>query len=177
MRTRIVFALACVAVTTIGSAVGLACGDKFLLVGRAMTFQRAYAAVHPASIVIVLPPKTVKTAAVRDSRLLTALKMAGHKVEVVKQPADLRDALSRSHRDIVLVERADVTTVADVAVSGQAKPAIVAVMEDPTAAELASAQRQLEYVLKTPQPANQVLNMLDDVMKARIDAARASAGH
>ena len=177
MRTRIVLALACVAVTTIGSAVGLACGDKFLLVGRAMTFQRAYAAVHPASIVIVLPPKSVKSAAVRDSRLLSALKMAGHKVEVVKQPVDLRDALARSHRDIVLVERADVTAVTDAAVAAQAKPAIVAVMEDPTAAELASAQHQHEYVLKTPQPANQVLNMLDDVMKARIAAARAAASH
>ena len=170
-------AIAFLAVTTIGSAVAFACGDKFLMVGRGLSFQRAYAAVHPASIVIVLPPKSMKSAAVRDPRLLTALKMAGHRVEVVKQPSDLREALTRLRRDIVLVERADAAAMAgDISTEGQLKPTIVAVMEDPTPAEVAAAHQELDYVLKTPQPVSQVLNLLDDVMKARIDASRHSAG-
>jgi hypothetical protein len=176
MRTRLAIGMVCLAVTTIGSAVGLACGDKFLMVGRGITFQRAYAAVHPASIVIVLPAKSVKSAAVRDPRLLTALKMAGHKVEVIKQPADLREAFVRSRRDIVLVERAEVAAIADIVTPGPQKPAVVAVLEEPATVEPVSAPPQVDYVLKTPQPVKQVLNLLDDVMKARIEAARQPAG-
>jgi hypothetical protein len=176
MKTRMAVALTSLTLVTLGSAVGLACGDKFLMVGRGVSFQRAYAAVHPASIVIVLPPKSVKSAAVRDQRLLTALKMAGHKVEVIKQAADLRDALTRSRRDIVLAERADAAAFPDLTTEGQVKPAIVGVVEDPTPTEFAAARQQLDYVLKVPSSASQVLNMLDDVMKTRIDAARRSQG-
>jgi hypothetical protein len=176
MRTGVRLAIASLAVATIGSTVALACGDKFLMVGRGLSFQRAYAAVHPASIVIVLPPKSMKSAAVRDPRLLSALKLAGHRVEVVKQPADLGEALARLRRDIVLVERADAAVIADISPDGQLKPTIVAVMEDPTPAEVAAAHQELDYVLKTPQPVSQVLNLLDDVMKARIDASRHPAG-
>jgi len=174
MRARL--ALAFLAVTTIGSAAALACGDKFLMVGRGVSFQRAYAAIHPASIVIVLPPKSMKSAAVRDARLQSALKMAGHRVEVVKQPANLREALMRSRHDIVLVERADGAALAEIGAAGLPKPSVVAVMEDPTVAEVAAARHELDYVLKTPQPISEVLNLLDDVMKARIAASRQAAG-
>ena len=42
---------------SLGAPVLWACGDKFMLVGRGVRFQRAYAAIHPASILILLPPK------------------------------------------------------------------------------------------------------------------------
>jgi hypothetical protein len=80
MRTW-VFGAVLVATVVAGVSEPLfACGDKFLLVGRGVRFQKAYAAIHPASILIVVPPKVVKNAAVRDGRLMTALKMAGHRV-------------------------------------------------------------------------------------------------
>ena len=162
-------ALACVAVFAIGSQVLSACGDKFLLVGRGVRFDRAYAAVHPASILIVLPQKSVKSAAVRDSRLLTALKMAGHRVEVVQQPANLSDALKRSRHDIVLAERADASAVRTAATGeGAAKPSIVGVLEDPSSSALTAARQELEYVLKTPDSLAHILNLLDDVMQARL---------
>ena len=164
-----VLALACLTIAGIGSQVVSACGDKFLSVGRGVTFQRAYAAIHPASILIVLPPKNVKSAAVRDSRLLTALKMAGHRVEVVQQPADLSEVLGRSRHDIILAERADASAIRDVAAAGgQPKPSVVGVLEDPSSSELTAARQQLEYVLKTPQPLPQILNLMDDVMKTRL---------
>ena len=137
-----------------------ACGDKFLLVGRGARFQNAYAAIHPASILIVLPSKSVKNAAVRDSRLRTALKMAGHRVEVLQQPANLADALSRSRPDIILAERADASVIPDGG-GGQPKPTVIAVLEEPSSSELASASQQFEGVLKTPQPLSQILNLLD----------------
>jgi hypothetical protein len=150
-----------------------ACGDKFLLVGRGARFQKAYAAIHPAAILIVLPSKSVKNAAVRDSRLRTALKMAGHRVEVLQQPANLAEVLSRSRPDIILAERADASVIPDVGGGGQPKPTVIAVLEEPSSSELASASQQFEGVLKTPQPLSQILNLLDDVMKKRLGKARA----
>jgi hypothetical protein len=168
MRARAVsFALILLAIASLGSDVVSACGDKFLLVGRGARFQQAYAAIHPASILIVLPPKSVKSAAVRDSRLVTALKMAGHRVDLAQQPANLAEILGRSRYDIVLVERTDASTIPDVGV-GQPRAAVIAVLEEPSSAELALARQQLEFVLKTPQPLFQILNLLDDVMKARL---------
>ena len=173
MRNRIVVAAAFLTVVGAGSQVASACGDKFLLVGRGVTFRRAYAAIHPASILLVLPAKAVKSAAVRDSSLLTALKMAGHSVDVVQQPANLLEILGRSRHDIVIAERADVPDIAILAApGGHAKPSIVAVVENASATDLTAARQQLDYVLKTPQSLPQILNMLDDVMKARVDGAR-----
>jgi hypothetical protein len=158
-----------------GSQAVSACGDKFLLVGRGVRFERAYAAIHPASILIVVPPKSAKSAAVRDSRLLTALKNAGHRVEVVQQPANLADALGRSRHDIILVERADASALHDITPpAGQVKPSIVGVLEDPSPSALTDARQQLEYVLATPTSLGHILNLMDDVMKARLDNARRS---
>ena len=177
MRMWVAPALAFLTIVGTDSQAVSACGDKFLLVGRGVTFRRAYAAIHSASILIVLPLKNVKSAAVRDSRLLTALKMAGHRVEVVQQPANVSEILGRSRHDIVLAERADASAIGVVAgVGGQPKPSIVAVLEDPSSSDLTAARQQFEYVLKTPQSLPQILNLLDDVMKARIEGAHRPAG-
>jgi hypothetical protein len=176
MKTCLALALGCLAVAGAGSQAVSACGDKFLLVGRAMRFEHAYAAIHPASILIVFPLKSVKSAAVRDSRLLTALKMAGHRVEVIHQPVTLADVVGRSRPDIILAERTDALAIRDIAAPpGQPKPSIVGVLEDPSSVELTAARQQFEYVLKTPDSLAHILNLMDDVMKARIENARRTA--
>jgi len=176
MKTLVGAALTVVVLAGVGSQGASACGDKFLAVGRGLRFQRAYAAIHPASILIVLPLKTVKTAAVRDSRLVTALKMAGHRVQTVQQPANLADVLARSPHDIVLTEKADASAVRDAAAAnGQPKPAIISVFEPPSVPEVLPVTQQFEYALKTPQTLSQILNLLDDVMKARRDSVRRAA--
>ena len=132
MRTWAGILVACLTIAATAPQTASACGDKFLLVGRGVSFRRAYAAVHPASILLVLPPKSVKSAAVRDSSLLSALKLAGHRVDVVQQPANLADALGRSRHDIVLVERADASAAGEAAAStAQTRPSIVSVVVSP----------------------------------------------
>jgi len=173
MKTWLAFVVGGLAIAVSGSQAVSACGDKFLLVGRGVRFDQAYAAIHPASILIVVPVKSVKSAAVRDSHLLTALKRAGHKVEVVQQPANLADAVNRSRHDIILVEQADVSALHEIpTAAGQLKPSIVGVLEDPSPSALTDAHRQLEYVLPTPTSLAHILNLMDDVMKARLDSAR-----
>jgi hypothetical protein len=172
MRPWIALAVAVFTIAGVNSHVLRACGDKFLLVGRGVRFQRAYAAIHPASILVVLPPKSVKSAAVRDSRLQTALKMAGHRVEVV-QSANMADALARSRYDIVLAEGADALGAAGVGPAGPTKPSIIGVLEDPSSAALAAAGQQFDAVLNAPQSLPEILKLLDDVMKTRVQKTRA----
>jgi hypothetical protein len=165
---------ACLTVGAIAPESVSACGDKFLLAGRGVSFRHAYAAVHPASILLVLPPRGVKNAAVRDSSLLSALKLAGHRVDVVQQPANLADVLGRSRHDIVLVERADASAAGEAAASAaQTRPSIVSVVEESSGQ--APAAPQGEYILKAPQRLPQILNLLDDVMKARLDEQKRTA--
>jgi hypothetical protein len=173
MKGWLTFVVGGLAFAASGSQAVSACGDKFLLVGRGVRFEQAYAAIHPASILIVLPARSVKSAAVRDARLVTALKNAGHRVEVVQPSANLADALSRSRRDIILVEQADAAALHDItAAAGQAKPSIVGVLEDPTPSALSDARQRVEYVLPTPTSLSRILNLMDDVMKARLDGVR-----
>jgi hypothetical protein len=174
MKTWVALAAVFLTVASIGSQAVSACGDKFLLVGRGVRFQRAYAAIHPASILIVVPPKSVKNAAVRDSRLQTALKMAGHRVEIVA-PANLAEILGRSRYDIILAERADALAIPDVLPAGPSKPMVIGVLEDPSSAALTAAHLQFDGVLKAPQPLSEILKLLDDAMMARIDNGRRQA--
>ena len=176
MKTCLALALGCLFLAGAGSQSVSACGDKFVLAGRAMRFDHAYAAIHPASILIVFPLKSVKSAAVRDSRLLTALKMAGHRVEVIHQPVTLADVVGRSHPDIILAEREDASAIRDfTAPTGRPKPSVVGVLEDPSSGALTAARQQFEYVLKTPDTLSHILNLMDDVMKARLENARRTA--
>jgi hypothetical protein len=172
MVLRVSLVMAFVVLLGTRSSVLSACGDKFLLVGRGILFQHAYAAIYPGAILIVQPPKAVKSAAVRDSRLVTALKLAGHKVDVVQQPTNLADVLRRSPYDIVLAERVDASSIPEVATEGRLKATIVAVLEDPATTDLAAARQQFGVVLKTPERLSQILNLFDDVMKVRREQLR-----
>jgi len=177
MKALVAAFLAVEILGALGAQTLSACGDKFLSVGRGPRFQRAYAAIHPASILLVLPPKSVKSAAVRDSALATALKMAGHRVDTIQLPAPLADAVGRSKRDIVLAERADAGAVRAAVATSQMQPAIVAVVEDTPAHDTAPTIDESGYVLKTPLPLVKILNLLDDVMKDRAAAARRSSAN
>jgi hypothetical protein len=174
MKTWVALAVALVTLISLGAQAVSACGDKFLLVGRGVRFQRAYAAIHPASILIVVPPKSVKNAAVRDSHLQTALKMAGHRVELVPQ-ANLAEQIGRSRYDIILAERADALAIPDLVSAAPVKPSVVGVLEDPSAADLAEARQRLQAVLKTPQSLFEILKLVDDVMATRLDNSRRQA--
>jgi hypothetical protein len=86
--------------------------------------------------------------------------------------ADMADQIGRSRYDVILAERADALAIPDLASPGSVKPSIVGVLEDPSAAELADARQRLEAVLKTPQSVVEILKLLDDVMKTRLDNSR-----
>src|SRR5438094_6740049 len=76
-----------------------ACGDKFLVVGRGVAYQRTYTAPRPASILIYKDANPGVSSAIKDLDLQATLGMAGHKFQVVETPSALEAALQSGRFD------------------------------------------------------------------------------
>ena len=149
-----------------------ACGDKFLLIGRGARFQRAYAAAHPASILVYTHQQSARAAAVRDPELLGSLKLAGHKVQTVEDQSKLQDLLKSGGYDIVIADFSDAATVEQHVRNATSKPAFVPVMYKPSKAESDAAQQQFACLLKAPDKISHSLGAIEDLMKARLNVAK-----
>jgi hypothetical protein len=147
----------------------LACGDKFLMVGRGAKFQRAYASVYPGKILIYARPSTDGKSAIRDPQLHKALRQAGHAVSVIEDWALLEAALKTAPSDVVLV---------DVAEAARLKTTLEASPTHPDALFVAfpSAVPPSDVIcrLKSSDKPIRFLDEVENVMKARSKRAKAS---
>jgi hypothetical protein len=146
-----------------------ACGDKFLLVGRGVAYRRAYAAVYPASIVVYADPKRTAAKAIRDPKLQTDLKQAGHRVLLVETDAALAKALESGAVDLVLTDAADAERTSKQATTAPSKPTVLPVMYEPTKAEAKEIEAKYQCRLVSSDRADRYLVAIDNAMKTRID--------
>jgi hypothetical protein len=145
-----------------------ACGDKFLLVGRGVKFQRAYAAIYPASIVIYAQPQRSAAQAIRDPRLQTDLKQAGHRVVLVDSDAALARALDSGKVDLVLTDVADADLTSRRGAASPSRPTVLPVMYEPTKDEAKAIESRYQCRLKSSDRVDRYLATIDDAMKARV---------
>lgn len=138
-----------------------ACGDKFLVVGRGIRYERAYAAKYPASILIYSDNKD----GVKD--LQTMLKRSGHKIETVGDEAKLFSTLQSNKYDVVVVGLSDVALLEKKVIATPSKPAVLPVIYNVTGAELDAAKSQYSCVLKYSNKNKNAVNVIDEVMEAR----------
>jgi hypothetical protein len=148
MRKVLILGLAAGAVC-LGWADAQACGDKFLVVGRGVKFQRAHKAVHPASILIYMNPGSRLPTVAKKIKLESNLKQAGHKVQTIEDPTRLDDALKSAQYDLVLADVADSPSLEKHVSARTSKPVVMPVLYQPTADELAAAQKQYGCAMKT----------------------------
>ena len=146
-----------------------ACGDKFLLVGRGVAFHRAYAAAYPASIVVYAQPQRHAANAIRDPRLQSELKLAGHRVILVENEGALTRALESDRVDLVLTDVADADRTSKEAAASPSMPAVLPVMYEPTKEEAKNIEARYQCRLKSSDRADRYLIAIDDAMKARAD--------
>lgn len=100
-------------ITVIGLWAGadlLACGEKFLAVGRGTRYQRPKN-FRAASILIYANPSTGLQAALKGSPVESALKHEGHRTTTVETPEQLSAVLAGGRFDVVLVSSADAAAV------------------------------------------------------------------
>src|SRR5437867_7323949 len=80
----------------------LACGDKFLVVGRGTRYQRPKNA-RAASVLIYANPSTGLQAALKKLPVESVLKHEGHRSTTVEAPDQLSAILASGRFDVVLV--------------------------------------------------------------------------
>lgn len=143
----------------------LACGDKLLVLGRGVRFQRAFAAVHPASILIYRP----RTAAAPDAfkEFDATLKDAGHKLQAVDNATALADALKTGSFDLVLVDLASAQALEQQVRSSASKPTLLPLSYKASKADAATAKQRFGSLLSIPSKSGQYLATIDRAMESR----------
>ena len=169
MQTKTALLAGVMTVGLVAADTAQACGDKFLLLGRGVKYQRAYAAVYPASIVIYAVPQRSAAKAIRDPRLQNELKLAGHRVSVVETEAALARALNSERVDLVLTDVADADATSQQGAASQSKPTVLPVMYEPTREQAKAIEARYQCRLKSSDRADRYLATIDDAMKVRAD--------
>ncbi|MGQ0736231.1 MAG: hypothetical protein ACT4QD_21580 [Acidobacteriota bacterium] len=156
------------------SVVAEACGDKFLLVGRGARFQRAYASVYPGHVLVYARPGLGAKAPLRDARLHSLLRQAGHAVSVIEDESLLAQAVRSANIDILLVDLSDAARVDAMAANSVSRPRTVPVRPVVDTPELKKLQQQFMCKLKVTDNSVRWLDTIEDAMKDRVTARRAS---
>ena len=143
-----------------------ACGDKFLVIGRAM--PRAQKATNPATILLAMNAQGPGAAAVRAMKLEATLKQAGHSVETMGERGGLAQWLSSRRYDFVVTDLDAAAVAAREASASPSRPEVIPVaMEDAAPAARKAAEK--DYVLVIPAPSRSVgyLRAIDKAMARR----------
>jgi len=141
---RRLLALGLIAIVTTASVDLLACGDKFVRVGRSARFRR-YAAVHPAAILIYAPAHSTP-AGIEALKVL--LKQAGHKPVAVDSGSDVLSALAAEPYDLVIADYADAGQIRSGVRSLPSRPEVLPILYKPTKAVEAEAVKQYVCLIK-----------------------------
>jgi hypothetical protein len=162
---KLLFTGIAAAALALGPVAVLACGDKFVVLGRTGRF---FVTKYPAAILIYVNPGSHMPAAMKEFRLEATLKRAGHKPKTVDSSADLEQALSSGKYDLVLADLSDCPGVEKDAVSAVSKPLVVPVLYKPTPDELAAVEKKYGCLIAPASSrSTDLLPVLDQAMQNR----------
>jgi hypothetical protein len=164
MRRIAAFALASAICLTSDA---LACGDKYVILGQGVRFQRAYAAAHPANILLFLKSGSKWSAQENRERLVTVLRLVGHHPDTVATIGELQAALGTNKYDVILTEfgtEADVTAVAR---DSSVHPTVVPVVLDPTRDQMKQLQVNDACAVQLSKRSHELLTVINVVMEQR----------
>lgn len=146
---------------------GFACGDKYVVFGQGVRFQRAYAAAHPASILVYLRPGSKWNAPENRERLLTVLRMVGHHPEAVTTSDELRAAAGTGKYDVVLTEFADLAQASESVATVTRRPTVVPMVFDPSRQEMAKIEQENRCAVQVTKRSHELLTVINTVMEQR----------
>jgi hypothetical protein len=164
---------------TLGALVGfvctvqplLGCGDKLVLLGRGIRFQRMIATKHPATILVYLNPGSGISAADREYQLRPLLKLAGHKPQSVSNSADLTKEISSGRYDLVLADYSEARALEKQINAAKPKPALIPVMYNPSADQRAVADKEYSCLVAPAKKNYDLLKVIDQAMTTRSEGS------
>jgi ABC-type amino acid transport substrate-binding protein len=148
-----------------------ACGDKFLLLGRSVSYGNLLKSSKPGNVVLYSTPKLPP--AFGDGRFDLLMTVAGHHLAIVSDRPALHSALATGKVDLVLADGVVSRAIAD-DVSASSAAVIVPILVDAAASERASFEKDFGCILRLPSDSRKVIDALDRAMKLR---ARRAAPH
>jgi hypothetical protein len=162
-RALIVAVLAAVALA-FGGGVAAGCGDKFVLIGGAARVNRSK---FPSRVLVFMNPASRVPAAEKEFHVEATLTAAGHKAKVVESGAEVQKALDTGKYDLVLADVADVPELRKQCGASASKPAVLPLLYKPTAAELATAEKEANCLVRPSKKSSDLLAVIDETMKDR----------
>jgi hypothetical protein len=164
---------------TLGALVGfvctvqplLGCGDKLVLLGRGIRFQRMIATKHPATILVYLNPGSGISAADREYQLRSLLKLAGHKPRAVTSAAELTTELGSGNYDLVLADYSDSVVLEKQVLAAKAKTTLIPVVYNPSAEQRAAAEKEYSCLVAPAKKNYDLLKVIDQAMTTRSEGS------
>jgi hypothetical protein len=146
----------------------LACGDKFVVFGQGVRFQRAYAAAHPANILVYLKPGSKWTTPENRERLLMVLRMVGHRPQAVSTIGEMQAALAAGQFDILLTEFSAVAPATETIAGAGVRPTVIPMVFDPSREELKKIETQNSCAVAVTKRSHELLTVINDAMGQRL---------
>jgi hypothetical protein len=144
-----------------------ACGDKLVLLGRGIRFQRMIATKHPATILVYLNPGAGISAADREYQLRSLLKLAGHKPRAVATATELTKEIGSGSYDLILADYSDAAALEKQIPAAKPKPALIPVMYNPSADQRAAAEKEYSCLVAPAKKNYDLLKVIDQAMTTR----------
>ena len=139
-----------------------ACGDKFLVLGRGLRYERAYPATHPASILIY------STDVKSSKELSKILGKAGHKVTNVPTPDQMFSTLGSSKYDVVLISIADAPAMERKIMETPSTPSVLPVIYKAQGSEFDTKAAEYPCILMYKDKNHNPIAVIDQVMDDRM---------
>jgi hypothetical protein len=146
-----------------------ACGDKLVLLGRGIRFQRMIATKHPATILVYMNPGAGISAADREYQLRSLLKLAGHKPRAVSTPGELTKEIGSGSYDLILADYSDAAALEKQIPAAKPKPVLIPVVYNPSADQRAAAEKQYSCLVTPAKKNYDLLSVVDQAMVSRAE--------
>ena len=168
MKKPVMIWLLVSAVVVLSTLPAGACGDKFVVLARCVSYQRVVNLAHPGHLLIVWTPGSKPGAAIRDRELQQTLQQAGHQVTVVEESTQFDDAIRSGQFRVLLVDIADAERIEQRLRAASAKTVVLPVLRQASKADYAQARQQYKCAVNIPSRRSQVLTAVADAMNRRL---------
>jgi protein-L-isoaspartate O-methyltransferase len=142
----------------------LACGDKFLIIGRGAGYRTRYVAIHPASILLL----GATAAGNGDVDVRQILQRAGHRVDYEPDAGRIDTALRSKPYDFVIVPLDSVSQTESRVQSLAPGALVVPIIFASTEQEVKQVEKQYECIAHSEEKQRNFLAVLDDAMSMRL---------
>ena len=146
------------------SSAAIACGDKFLLVGRGASYRGRYVAIHPAKI-LLFGPKSAGDGEVDVRRIL---ERAGHNVDYAADEAQFQAAMRAKKYDVVISPLDELQKTEGRVHSVSSSALVLPILFASNDAEVRQAEKQYECIARSSTRQRTFLGVLDDAMGIRL---------